>query len=241
MLKIAVCDDETQELSRITGLLKEYQLQRSAVFRFDTFTSAIELLETMRGNVYDILLLDVLMPGFNGIQTAQEIRSFDENIKIIFLTSSPEFAVSSYEVGAYYYLLKPISEAKLFPILDKLYLDEQKVSKTLSLKSVTGITRITYDSIEFLEVINKKLHFHLTDHSIREVPGSLSDYETLLLNQEEFIKVHRSYIVNMGWIKELLPGKIITVSDHDIPISRLLYAQVRESYMQNLFIEKGVL
>ena len=241
MLKIAVCDNEIHELSRITGLLKEYQVKRSAAYRLDAFTSISELFETMGRETYDILLLNVLMPGFHGKQTALDNQCFGEDTKVIYLTASPKLAVSSYSVNVYYYLLKPVTKAKLFPILDQIYLEEQKASNVLSLKTTSGMTYISYDKLEFLEGTNKKLHFHLTDHSIIEVSGSFSEYEALLLNREEFLKVHRSFIMNMTQIKELLPGKIITVSNHEIPISKQRYVQVRECYMQYLFIEKGVL
>ena len=71
----------------------------------------------------DVLLLDVIMPGENGISAAREIREYDRNVKIIFLTSSAEYAVQSYTVDAYYYQLKPIREETFFQVLDSV-LDE---------------------------------------------------------------------------------------------------------------------
>ncbi|MFA9465077.1 MAG: LytR/AlgR family response regulator transcription factor [Velocimicrobium sp.] len=240
MLKIAICDDEITELSRISKLLNRYHEQKNAAFRYDVFSNPIELLESLQTNSYDILLLDVLMPGINGIAAAQEIRGFNQTIKIIFLTSSPEFAVESYAVDAYYYLLKPTTETRLFPILDKLFFDAQNTKEYLYIKSASGIMRISFHNLEFLEVMNKKLYFHLTDGNIKEVYGSLSDYEPKLLNKEEFIKVHRSIIVNMKHTQELHIGTITTATGQSIPISRLLYPKVRELYMNYLFLEKGV-
>lgn len=240
MYRISICDDEIQELFHISKLLNKYQEQRNVTFRYDAFSNATELLETMQRGVYDILLLDVLMPGINGIQTSREIREYDNDIKIIFLTSSPEFAVESYAVDAYYYLLKPATETKLFPILDKLFQEALRKEESLTVRSASGIMRISIQRLEFLEVMNKKLYFHLSDSSIKETHGSLSDFETDLLCREEFIKVHRSFIVNMGYIQELSSNMIITASGQRVPISRLLYTQVRETYMKHLFFEKGV-
>lgn len=240
MLRIAICDDDLHELSQLSSLLKAYQKQSGYALRFDAFTSATDLLETIRSGMYDILLLDILMPGINGMQTAHEIRGYDQDVKIVFLTSSPEFALESYAVNAYYYLLKPASQIKLFPIMDKIVLDTTRTRDAMSVKHFSGFIRIFYDRLEFLEVMNKKLYFHMTDGSTKEIYGSLSDYENDLLNREEFIKIHRSYIVNMGWIQELNPGTLSTTSGHKLPISRLLYPQVRERYMNHLFFEKGV-
>jgi len=107
MLKIAICDDDLPELSIISGLLNRYKTEKNVAFMYDAFTNAIELLEAMKLHAYDILLLDVMMPGMSGLTAAHEIRSFDPAVRIIFLTSSPEYAVESYSVDAYYYMLKP--------------------------------------------------------------------------------------------------------------------------------------
>lgn len=240
MIRVAICDDELLELSRITKILNAYFDKRNVAFRYDAFSSSIELLETIREGMYDVVMLDVLMPGMNGMQTAHEIRTFDHNTKIIFLTSSPEYAVESYVVDAYYYLLKPATETKLYPLLDKLLHEVQRMEDTLHIKSASGIMSIPSNKLEYLEVMNKKLYFHLIDGSIKEIYGSLSDYEAELLCREEFIKVHRSFIVNMGYIQELSTGTITTASKQKVSVSRLLYSQVRETYMKYLFYEKGV-
>lgn len=83
-----------------------------------------------RGAGFDILFLDILMPGVNGIDTASEIRKLDNNIKIIFLTSSAEFAVQSYTVGAYFYQLKPIWKESFFRLMDSVLVACEKSSRT---------------------------------------------------------------------------------------------------------------
>lgn len=240
MLKIAICDDDIGELSSISNIIKRYKDEKKVALKHDAFLSAIELLETIRSGIYDILLLDILMPGVNGMQAAREVREFDNEIKIIFLTSSPEFAVESYTVDAHYYLIKPATTGKLFPLLDKLFVDAQRAEDALHIKLVSGIVRIPFNKLEFLEVIRKKLYFHLTDGSTKEISGSLADFEKQLLCRDEFIKAHRSYIVNMGYIQELGTRELITYANQRVPISRLLHRQVRDSYMQHLFVEKGV-
>lgn len=240
MLRIAICDDDLQELTRISSLLNQYQSEKEPAFKYDAFSNAIDLLEAMKRNAYHVLFLDVLMPGLNGIEAAREIRGFDEEIKIIFLTSSKEFAVESYAVDAHYYMLKPGTVQKLFPILDRIFLEAQRGEDALQIKAASGFTRIPFGRIEYLEVFSKKLKFHLADGTIKELSGSLSDFEGELLAREEFIKVHRSYVVNMESIQSLNAKELTTCTKQTLPISRLLYAQVREAYMQYLFVEKGV-
>ena len=235
MLKIAVCDDDNGELSHVTALLQQYQARNRLAVRIDAFLSAMELMDALRTTNYQLLLLDILMPGFTGIQAAREIRTSDSETKIIFLTSSPEFAVESYGVDAFYYLLKPIREDELFPVLDRLLQQFRRAEDTLLLTLPSGVLRLPYSRIEVLEVNSKRLLFYLNDGSVREIPGTLTQYEPQLLARREFVKVHRSYLVNMDDIQHLKGTELITYSGVRVPISRLLSNQVRKDYMEFLF------
>ena len=235
MLKIAVCDDDNGELSHVKALLEQYQVQKRIGMRIELFHSAMELMDALRTTNYQLLLLDILMPGFTGIQAAREIRTSDSETKIIFLTSSPEFAVESYRVDAFYYLLKPIREDELFPVLDRLLQQFRRAEETLLLTLPSGVLRLPYTRIVVLEVNSKHLLFYLNDGSIREIPGSLTQYEPQLLERREFVKVHRAYLVNMDYIQHLKGTELITYSGVTVPISRLLSNQVRKDYMEFLF------
>ncbi|MDD2510439.1 MAG: LytTR family DNA-binding domain-containing protein [Syntrophomonas sp.] len=239
-MKIAICDDDSPELDRISSFIATYRQEMKVSLTYKTFQSATELLSTMSSGDYDILLLDILMPGISGMQAAHEIRAFDAGVRIIFLTSSPEFALESYAVKAYDYILKPASKDKLFSILDALIAEEQKPLEGLTVKTQTGMSRILFSKLAFVEVMNKRLYFHLADGSVQEVPASLAYFEDKLLSRPEFVKVHRSYIVNLWQVGELRSKEITTLAGNTLPISRLLYRKVREAYMEHLFVEKGV-
>ncbi|MDD2483605.1 MAG: LytTR family DNA-binding domain-containing protein [Eubacteriales bacterium] len=236
-MKIAVCDDDNRDLLQIVSLLEAYRHDRKADFSYVSFQNATELLTSMGGRNYDLLLLDVLMPGINGIQAAREIREHNSRTEIIFLTSSPEFAVESYSVRAHYYLLKPASEEKLFPILDKLTADLKRPEDALHIKTQTSVFTLPYAKIEYIEVSAKKLYFYLTDGTYREIPGRLSDFERPLLKRPGFVKVHRSYIVNLQWVGELRQGELVTAAGRRVPVARTTYPQVRTAYTQFLFEE----
>lgn len=235
MLKIAVCDDDNGELSHITALLEQYQAQKHIAARIELFHNAVELMEALRSTNYQLLLLDILMLGFTGIQAARELRTFDSETKIIFLTSSPEFAVESYRVDAFYYLLKPIKGSDLFPVLDRLLLQLHRAGDTLLLAMPSGLVRLPYSDIEVLEVNSKRLLFYLTDGSLQEIPGTLTQYEPQLLGHGGFVKVHRSYLVNMDYIRHFRSNELITCSGRAVPVSRLLSAAVRKEYLDFLF------
>lgn len=236
-MRIAICDDDSRDLLQIVSLLESYRHENKAELTYASFQNAIELLVSMENGDYDVLLLDVLMPGMSGMQAAREIREHNSRIQIVFLTSSPEYAVESYSVRAHHYLLKPVSEEKLFPILNKLLDDFKKPEDALCIKTQSSVFSLPYGKIEYIEVSAKKLYFYLTDGGIREVTGRLADFEQGLLKRPSFIKVHRSYLVNLQWVQELRQGELVTASERRVPVSRAAYPQVRTAYTQFLFYE----
>jgi DNA-binding LytR/AlgR family response regulator len=224
-------------LLQVVSLLESYRRVRKAELFYASFQNTIELLASMDSRDYDLLLLDILMPGINGMQAAHEIRQRNSRIQIVFMTSSPEYAVESYSVRAYHYLLKPASEEKLFPILDRLMDDFKKPEDALHIKTQSSVFHLPYGKIEYIEVNAKKLYFYLTDGSIRNVPGKLADFEHALLKTPGFLKVHRSYLVNLQWVQELRQGELVTVSGWHVPVSRAAYPHIRTAYTQFLFSE----
>lgn len=235
---IAVCDDQAEELEILMGLLGRWQRERRTALRFRTFRSAAEMLDAAGKDRFTLYLLDVMMPGTDGLAAAREIRDFDDAADIVFLTSSPGFAYESYGVHALDYLLKPIRAEMLFPILDRLLLREQKPQDGLTLKCGSTLIRVPFSQLAYVEVNGKHLYFNLTDGSVREVFGTLKEYEPLLLNRPEFMQIHRSYIVNMLQAAELSPAGICTFSGKKLPVSRLLYPQVQKDYMKLLFAQR---
>ena len=128
-----------------------------------------QALQRLAGQQFDVLFLDVLMPGINGINAAREIRRYDTAVQIIFVTSSSEFAVQSYVVGAYYYQLKPIWKDSFFRLTDAVLAEcRKRTQHSLILRCKSGVTRITLDSLEYCEVQGRTLVFHLLDGTVIE-------------------------------------------------------------------------
>lgn len=235
---LAVCDDQAEELESLTNLLRFWQEEHKTALRYQAFRSAAELLDAAEKERFTLYLLDIMMPGTNGMAAAREIRAFDDTAGIVFLTSSAGFAYESYGVRALDYLLKPVRAETLFPILDRLSLREQRPREGLTLKCGSTLVRVPFSQLAYVEIMNKRLYFHLTDGQLREVSGSLREYEDLLLTRPEFLRVGRSYIVNILQIQELSPAGISTFSGKHIPIPRRLYSQIQTDYMKLLFTAK---
>lgn len=235
---LAVCDDQIEELEVLSELLCLWQEERKAALRFQTFRSATELLDKARKEgPFDLYLLDVMMPGTNGLSAAREIRDFDDTADIVFLTASPGFAYESYRVRALDYLLKPIRAETLFPLLDRLYQREQEPREGLTVKCGSTLIRIPFSQLAFVEVSGKHLYFNLTDGAVREVFGNLNEYEPQL-SGTEFMRIGRSCIVNVLQVKEFSSAGIMTFSGKNIPVPRRLYAQLQKDYVKLLFAQR---
>lgn len=237
MIKIAFCDDDMEVLHQMNELIDRYRVERNEDITYAAFQSPFELLtEIEKGIRPDILFLDVVMPGQNGMDVAKEIRQYDTNMKIIFLTSSPEFAVESYSVGAYFYQLKPIWEESFFRLMDAVLAEcEKKKKNSLILRSKDGITRIDLQQLEYCEVLGRKLLFHLENGAVLESAGSLDDLAGQLMQYSNFFRPHRSFLVNMEYIQNISSRSIKMVNDAEIPIPHGKCSEIKNIYMEYAF------
>ncbi len=233
-MHIAVCDDNINELSLISSLMEDFRRERDGSITYETFRSGTELLETMRSSRFDLLLLDILMPGVTGMDVAKEIRSSNYETPIIFLTSSREFAVESYRVSAEDYIMKPAQRDVIFSALDKQRTRLAQEEAYLTLKTGSSIVKLPFSQIVYVEVINRKIQFILTSGEVREVYGYLTDYERSLLANPHFYKPHRSYVVNLRQVTELNKKGFITIMGKTVPVARDAFSKVKAAYMKYL-------
>ena len=242
MIKIAFCDDDMEVLHQMNELLDRYRVERNEDITYAAFQSPFELLtEIEKGIRPDILFLDVVMPGQNGMDVAKEIRQYDTNMKIIFLTSSPEFAVESYSVGAYFYQLKPIWEESFFRLTDSVIAECRRADqRSLVLRCKTGISRIELDRLLYCEVLGRTLLFHLSDGGVLESTGSMDHLCEQLTGYEQFFRLHRSFLVNLEHIKRIAPKAITMTDDTELPLPRGKYTEVKDLYLEYAFRRKQV-
>lgn len=242
MIKVAFCDDDLSVLNEISGLLSQYRIVHKREIEYTAFRSPFELLtEIEKGVRWDILFLDILMPGENGISVAKEIRRYDSAVKIIFLTSSSEFAVESYTVSAYFYQIKPLSEEEFFRLMDSVIFECEKAQQcSLVLRCKSGITRINLDKLEYCEVTGRTLVFHLEDGKVLESTGSLDELCDKLGQYECFLRPHRSFLVNMEYIQNISYKAITLDSLTEVPIPHGKCSEIKRRYLEYAFHSKEV-
>ncbi len=236
-MRVALVDDTIIELKQLEKLLEKYTfLYPSQNLEVSSFLNPDDFLKFFSLNpIFDLVFLDMVMPFFNGIEVGKEIRKTDAMVKIIYTTISPEYAIDAYDVKAYHYLLKPVREAALFKVLNEVILiNEKKQERSISIKERDSIINLAFSKLLYVEVDKHRIYYHLKDQSVISTYSTLKEVLLLLSDDPGFIKVHHSYIVNLSSVIALQSHALLLPNKCIIPISRSLYTQVKEKYIQSL-------
>ncbi len=235
MIRLAVCDDESMCLDGTKRMIEQWSANRGIPVKISCFDNGDALLESVRNARTDIILLDIIMPLLNGMDTAREIRELDKAAKIIFMTSSPEFALESYSVKASGYILKPVSLEQLSEALSDCTAALQKEPEHLLLKSTYGYHKICLHDIEYIEAQNKSVVFFLKSGQPLTITQPLYSFENKLLAKDGFFKCHRSYIVYMPNVGSFTLSEVTTRSGCRVPIARGAGRVFQEAYFSFMF------
>lgn len=234
MIHIAICDDSKQERQILAALFKRYQELHATPLQIHIFQNGFSLLDAIdQGKRFDITILDILMPGENGIEIARNIRASGTDTEIIFLTSSPEYAVDSYEVKAQNYLLKPVTEEKFFASIDSILteLDEKDTASFIIYTTEKQYSRIRVSSLVYGEVTHRTITLHLADQTMISAVMTFTEFQDILKAYPDFIYPHRSYAVNMNYIQYVTKSDIILTNGQKIPLSRNNYTKISEQFL----------
>lgn len=233
MLKLAICDDDGDELSYMSSLIEEFRMQNSVEYEYTVFHSGIDLVSMLeKGNTFDIYFLDIIMPSFTGIALAKEIRTFDKSAQIIFLTCSSEFALDAYLVKATNYVVKPITKDTLFDVLtDVLERIEKIQAACVVVKSNEGMQKIFLSNLVYVEAMGKKVVYHVVSGRAVQSTAQFSAVCEHLIKDGRFIKSHRSYLVNMSYIDAIGHTEMMLQTSASIPIAQGKAKEIKERYL----------
>ena len=228
-MRIAVCDDEKIYRERILNLIREYKRTRQNLsFSVSAFSSVKELLNfTCEHGGFDLYILDIIMPKMSGIQLGQILRRQGDEGMILYLTSSPDFAVDSYTVEAFQYLLKPIDAASFFRCLDKAvdrFIRFQR--DAVEIKTSDSVRIVPVYNLCYAERVKRLICYQLNDHSVinsATFNGAFRDAVLPLLKYRGFLLVGSSFAVNLHYVTEITRHDLIVSGERRIAIPRGKY------------------
>lgn len=242
MYLIALCDDEPEELERTEKMLNHYEKQYSGLdFVIRRFENADELLYLIREENYmpDMIFMDIYMPDKKrnshplGIEAARELRNMNYKGRIIFLTTSKEYALDAFDVDALQYLVKPVLEDKLFPVLDSLLKDIKEEQKKYILLRIEGrLVRVSLNEIVCCEAQGKMQCLYLSDGTKCILRMTMTEIYEQLSQYQEFVRLGVAFIVNLGYIRSLNAKEICMDNGMKIYLPRGTYKGLREQYFR---------
>ncbi len=229
-LKIAICDDEQNQIEYITSLVSSWSVREGHDCEIRTFASAEAFLFEYEDNkAYDILLLDVEMKDITGIELAKRIRKENNRAEIVFITSHFEFVGEGYEVDALHYLIKPISVDKLAQVLTK-------AAERLSAEPPSLVINCDGETIRLYEwdilYVEAFLHYIVIRTKDKEykIKETISSFEQKL--SDDFYRIHRSYLVSLKHITRISRTSV-NIGKTELPLSRGKYDDINRSFIEH--------
>lgn len=229
MVRLAICDDEEKmvslHLDRIRRILEENRIACET----ETYTRSENLLYdiTEDGFYYDILLLDIEMPGITGMELAEKIRPHLPDVRIIFITSHMEYAIDAYELSIFRYVPKNDLEKRLpSAVLDAVRLAELEEGRVYTIRTNSRLERIPYKSIYYIERDGKNAAI-VTAAGVSKVRRTLAQIHEEL-DAEEFIYIDRGCIVNLIHIAQVKGNTAVLKDGSVLPVSRSHLQSVKE-------------
>lgn len=233
MYHIAICDDEQGECNKIITLLELYKNTCSSCdFTVVCFSAAHTLYDRLQSGVFfDLLLLDIYMPGKTGIELAMDLRKCGNESPIIFLTTSKEHAVEAFLIDAVQYLIKPLEQSRFFSVLDKVFGQIAKDQRGYLLPRIDGeVRRIAIRNLVYSESQNQYQCLHLSNNEEVRVRMTLTQLYESISVYPDFARVGSSYIVHLGYVDSLNSKAIKLITGKEIWLPRGSYSLLKKQY-----------
>lgn len=219
MFRIGICEDQEKERTKVIEKTEEYFERENLRYSIQTYGSGEAILAEIEDGtaVFDLILMDIHLGASNGFETAVKIHKMNPQVPIAFLTACRDYAVESYDVDAVAYLLKPLQEEKLYALFSKLTREEKP--RTLSVKQRGRMKNLDYRDIFYLESSGHRVMIHLTGQCEEIVYAKLDELENSL-EDERFVRCHKSFLVNMDYVREvdkdfvMEGGEIVPIRSH---------------------------
>lgn len=233
-MNFAVCDDERELRRDIADKIRSY-CPGSAVTEF---SSGEKLLESPGS--FDIIFLDIGMDGLDGMQTAREMRRNGCRAVIIFVTAFEDRVFDAFDVGAFNFLVKPVSDDRFEEVLKKAAEscanaeNADKDERYITVKSGRVSTKLALSEIMYAEVLDRKLTLHTVNGEV-EYYGRLSELENC--TDDSFFRTHRAYLINLRYLEKYTSSEVTLENGDKVLLAKQRYSALVKAYMR--YIKEG--
>lgn len=233
-MRIAICDDEEAQRLLIQRYVEAWAADNKVALETELFASGESFWFAWEDDSsYDLLIFDIEMGQLNGMELAAGIRRKDEDIPILFVTGYDSYMAQGFEVAALHYLLKPLRKEKLFTVLDKLkkMRMRKKQEEKILFRAEEGPLSLPASKIWYIEAMAHQCILYTEDTS-HVLCSSIGEMVRQLCGRREFVRCHRSYLVNVQHISAIVKPELVLDDGRRIPVSRSA-----EKEVGRLFIE----
>ncbi|CEN93828.1 LytR/AlgR family response regulator transcription factor [Paraclostridium sordellii] len=233
MLNIVICEDEIEQQEILKDYLEQILNEINRKYEILIFNSGEALFNNYPENI-DIFLLDIQMDGLNGMEVARKIRQIDKKeVEIIFTTSLIEYIQEGYEVRAYRYLLKPI---KLEDLKKHIILCIEELTKNkesyIAVNEKNNTCKVKISEITYIEIQKREMTIHTINEDYT-INSSMSKLENEL-SKYNFYRCHKSFMVNIDFIKNIKQYIAILDNKEEVPISRYRFKETKSRFLSYL-------
>lgn len=232
MIQFAACDDEPLMAQALADHIAAYMAEKRITdYSVRCFSSGRALLES--GGGFDVTFLDIQMQQPDGMQTARLLRQQGDRSLLVFVTVLKEWVFEAFEVEACGYLIKPLDSACFGRTMDRvLRLLGQRAAKTLVIQRGTGCEVVLLSDIVYCEVLGRKLYLHKQDGTLTGYNGRMENLERQV--DGRFFRCHRSYLVNLDYVRGCQAGQAMLPQGEAIPVSRLRERELTEALLRHM-------
>lgn len=236
-MHIAVIDDNETDLTIINRILTEASASLNIDIEIALFSSSREFLNSVTGNDYRIIFLDVYMPDLDGIETARALRTLQLNPLIVFLTSSTGHYPEAFSVHAFDYLTKPVKEEEVRRVLQDVIMSTQHVEPMLNLSSYSPGVSIRYSDIMHITADGNYLRIQANEeYRIRATFSSMKEH---LAQDNRFMIINRGILVNLDHVSKMQDYSCIMDNQEVFPLNRRKAKELRKLYIQWQFEKRN--
>ncbi|MDO4554587.1 MAG: LytTR family DNA-binding domain-containing protein [Lachnospiraceae bacterium] len=235
MLKIAVIDDEKVYRDEVQKQIKEILEQKKHPFQIDLYSTGEQFVVHAEKKGYDLAILDIYMEGMNGVETAEKLKKICPDTKVVFLTTSRDYAVEGFRLRAFHYLLKPLDNHAFSSMLEEFLSSVKKEERFIQCQSGNTQVSILVSAILYAEHYKHQIFIYLEKEKEIVTRMTFREFISLFEGEKNFFVPNRGTILNLEKVDQF-DGQYFWMEDgKEIPVSRDKQAQAKSVFSEYLY------